>query len=267
MGAVPVARSLAAAQTVPIRGDVDANAAEHVRLARLAAGQGARVVVFPELSLTGYELDLAEELAFSRSDPRLGTLADAAATHGVTLVVGAPVRLGAGLHIGAFVLRPDRSSELYTKRHLGAFSADASPDGVVPPAEGSVFRAGDRDPLLELGGHAAALAICADTGHASHAARAARRGATCYLASMFVIPRELEPESARLADRAARHAMAVVMANHGGPTGGLPSAGASAIWSPEGELLARLAANGAGVVVAVEDEAGWRASSLALDRV
>jgi len=263
---VPVARSLAAVQTVPIRGDVDANTAEHVRLARVAAGEGARVVVFPELSLTGYELDLAEELAFSRRDPRLEPLADAAAAQGATLVVGAPVRLGTGLHIGAFVLRPDRSAELYTKRHLGAFSAEASPDGVVPPAEASVFRAGDHDPLVDLDGHAGAVAICADTGHPSHPERAARRGATCYLASMFVIPRDLEPELARFASHATRHAMAVVMANYGGPTGGLASAGASAIWSPEGELLARLEENGAGVVVAVEDGAGWRAVSIALDR-
>jgi predicted amidohydrolase len=67
---VTVARSIAAAQTVPIRGDVDANLESHVRLVRVAAEERARVLVFPELSLTGYELDLAAGLAFAENDPR-----------------------------------------------------------------------------------------------------------------------------------------------------------------------------------------------------
>lgn len=49
-------RSIAVAQTCPVAGDVQANLDEHLRLARLAAEEGAQVVVFPELSLTGYEL-------------------------------------------------------------------------------------------------------------------------------------------------------------------------------------------------------------------
>src|SRR5262245_38845614 len=95
--------SLAAAQTIPVRGDVDANLAQHIRLARLAAHEGARMVVYPELSLTGYELDLAGDLAFSAADPRLAPLADAAASASQILIVGAPVRIGARLHIGAFI--------------------------------------------------------------------------------------------------------------------------------------------------------------------
>jgi predicted amidohydrolase len=81
---------------------------------------------------------------------------------------------------------------------------------------------------------------------------------------MFVVPRDLEAEVARLGACAARHAMAVVMANYGGPTGGLASAGASAIWSPAGELLVRLGATGPGLALARETEAGWRAHAVAL---
>src|SRR4051794_29230778 len=82
-------RSIAVAQTCPVAGDVLANLDEHIRLARLAATEGAEVVVFPELSLTGYELALAKDLAFSENDPRMSTLLDLAAANGTTLVVGA----------------------------------------------------------------------------------------------------------------------------------------------------------------------------------
>lgn len=258
-------RSLAAAQTIPARGDVDANVERHLRLVRAAADAGVGLLVFPELSLTGYELDLAEELAFAEDDSRLDPLRDAAVSSRLTLVVGAPVRLGAKLHIGALVLHPDRSVELYTKRHLGAFSAGASPDGDVPPAEATVFQPGDRDPLVRLDGHVAALAVCADVSRPSHAEAAARRGATTYLASMFVVPSDLEQETARLRTYAVRHSMAVVLANFGGPSGGLASAGGSAIGSERGELLVRLGPTGSGLAIAVEDERGWHAEAVALD--
>lgn len=233
---------IAVAQTVPVRGDVKANIAEHLRLADQA--EGADVVVFPELSLTGYELDLAEELAFTENDPRLGPLMNT----GKTLIVGAPVRLASGLHIGAFIL--SHSIDLYTKQHLGTFGPSAAVDGIVPPGEPAFFQPGTRDPLLDFGGTHAAVAICADTGRPSHPKAAAERGARVYLASVFVIPSEFERDAAAVRNYAIEHSMTVGFANYGGPTGGLASAGRSTIWSPEGDVLAQLPATGAGVAVA-----------------
>ncbi len=259
------ARSIAVAQTCQVAGDVPANLGEHVRLARLAAAEGARAVAFPELSLTGYELGLAEGLAFAEDDARLSPLLDAAASLGVTLIVGGPVRLGPALHIGAFVLYPDRITELYTKRRLGAFPPAAGCDsctGTVPPAEATVFRPGDRDPLVRLGGHAAAVAVCADVGDPAHPRRAAGRGADTYLAGMFVIPSDFDCEARRLSRYAVRHRMLTGLANFGGPSGGLRSAGRSSVWSEAGELLARLDATGPGVAVVTEAERGRRARAV-----
>ena len=252
------ARTIAVAQTIPVRGDVDANVAQHLRLARIAAEAQAQVLVFPELSLTGYELDLGSDLAFSEKDARLAPLVEAASSSSLILIAGAPVRIGSRLHIGAFIVFPDGTTELYTKHHLGAFPAGASCDGIVPPAEAAFFQPGDRNPLVRFGGHVAAVAVCADTGRPSHPQAAADRGATTYLAGMFVIPSEFEHETANLEASAARHAMTVACANYGGPTGGLATAGRSTIWSGKGERLARLEAAGAGVAVAGEDRAGWR---------
>jgi predicted amidohydrolase len=258
------AGSIAVAQTCPVQGDVPANVDEHLRLARAAAAEGAQVVVYPELSLTGYEIGLAGGLAFSEDDSRLASLRDAAASHSLTLIVGAPVRIGARLHIGAFILRPDRAVDLYTKHYLGAFSQRASCDGTVPPAESTVFQAGDRDPLVRFGGHLAAVAVCADIGRSSHSQRAAERGADTYLASMFVIPSDFDREIARLRRYAEQHAMMVAFANFGGPSGGLASAGRSAIWSRAGELLAQLPAHGTGVAVVSETDRGRQVRSVTL---
>jgi len=260
-------RSVAVAQTCPVAGDVPANLDEHVRLARRAAKEGAGVVVFPELSLTGYELDRASRLAFSEDDDRLAPLLDAA-SHGVTLVVGAPVRLGDALHIGAFVIYPDRATDLYTKRRLGAFPPGAACDsctGAVPPAEAAVFRPGDRDPLARFGTHVAAVAVCADIGNPAHPERAAGRGADTYLAGMFVIPSDFAGDTERLSGYAKRHRMLTAFANFGGPSGGLRSAGRSSIWSDAGELLVRLGECGSGVGVVTETEHGPRSRAIMTD--
>jgi predicted amidohydrolase len=259
------ARSIAVAQTIPVRGDVAANLAQHVRLAHVAAAEGARVLAFPELSLTGYEMEIAEALAFSETDPRLTPLIDLASSRSMILIAGAPVRLGSKLHIGALIVSPDRTVNLYTKHHLGAFSASASRDGIVPPAEATVFLPGERNPLIRFDGNTAALAVCADTGRPSHARKAADRGAKTYLASMFVIPSEFDRETGNLGEYAVRHGMAVAFANYGGPSGGLAAAGRSAIWSEAGELLVQLPPSGMGVAVAEEGRDGWRARTIRLD--
>jgi len=255
-------RTLAVAQTCPLRGDVDANLEQHLRLTALAASAGARVLVFPELSLTGYELDLADRLAFSLDDARLAPLADAAASGSITVVAGAPLRLEARLHIAAIILYPDGRRAVYTKQRLGAFGESARRDGSLPPAEATVFEAGDRNPLLRFDGNTAAVAICADIGRAAHPQEAAAAGAKTYLASMFVIPSEFEAESAKLAGYAAQHSMAVAFANFGSPSGGLAAAGRSAIWSERGERLVQLPPSGSGVGIAIETAGGWQAKWL-----
>jgi predicted amidohydrolase len=261
---MPGVRSLAAAQTIAVPGDVAANVAHHVRLVHAAAQARARVLVFPELSLTGYELVLAPALAFSRTDGRLTPFLELAATYQMTIVVGAPVRLDE-LYIGAFIVAPGGTIDLYTKHHLGAFPPGVSPNGVVPPAEATVFQPGTLNPLVRVAGGTAAVAVCADVGRPEHAHSASARGADIYLASMFVIPSDFAGDASRLQAYAARHSMAVVFSNYGDRTGGLPSAGRTAIWSQHGELLVQLPRSGAGIAVAVETDAGWQASTVTLD--
>ena len=84
--------------------------------------------MFPEWSLTGYEIEVAEKLAFSELDSRL-TLVDAASSHSITIVVGAPARIEIRLHSASFIFRADRATTLYTKRRLGVFGESARCDG------------------------------------------------------------------------------------------------------------------------------------------
>ncbi len=67
---------IALAQLAPRLGVLEENLARHSALLAEARAAGAGLVVFPELGLTGYQLqDLAAEVAMHRDDPRLLGLA------------------------------------------------------------------------------------------------------------------------------------------------------------------------------------------------
>jgi predicted amidohydrolase len=70
---------IALAQMAPVLGALDDNIARHHETLDAARDGGAGLVVFPELGLTGYQLqDLAAEVAMRADDPRLAGLAGAA---------------------------------------------------------------------------------------------------------------------------------------------------------------------------------------------
>jgi predicted amidohydrolase len=77
---------IALVQFAPRLGVLEENLARHRELLAEARAAGAGLVVFPELGLTGYQLqDLAAEVAMRKDDPRL--LGLAAGTDGLSTVV------------------------------------------------------------------------------------------------------------------------------------------------------------------------------------
>src|SRR5262245_28841520 len=82
---------IAAAQVPSIRGDIATNIVTHAATIAAAAKHGVRVLVFPELSVTGYEPDLAADLAITGMDDRLAPLSALARQHQMEVVLGAPL--------------------------------------------------------------------------------------------------------------------------------------------------------------------------------
>lgn len=113
---------IAVAQLRSLKGDIETNLAKHCKLASLAAAQGVELLVFPELSVTGYEPTLAAGLATTPSDPRLSELQGLANDHGMVIGVGLPTTTttGQGICITMVLLHPHRSPQTYSKKHLHA---------------------------------------------------------------------------------------------------------------------------------------------------
>jgi predicted amidohydrolase len=239
---------VAAAQVAAVRGDVAANLATHLRVVGRAAAHGARLVVFPELSLTGYELDLAGALRMAPDDLRLAPLAEASRRLGVHVMVGAPWGGdgdgdGALPFLGAFLFTPG-GTETYAKVH-------------VHVSEAPYVAAGTTGRVVDLGGVATGLAICRDTMIPAHAAEAAGRGAELYVAGVMKTVDEYPAHAEAMARHARDHGMATLTANYTGTSGDEPAAGRSAVWDERGRLVAEAPPAGEVLVVARRTAAGW----------
>lgn len=198
---------------------VETTVAEHVRLLRAAE---ARVVVFPELSLTGYELGAPP---IAPDDPRLAPIVAACAETGALALAGAPVP---GPHIGLLAVDGRGVSVAYRKIHLGGPEPDH-------------FRPGDSPAVLEVDGVRLGLAICKDIGVPEHSARTAALGIDVYLAATAETVENTTLQENRAHRVATEHGVWVGVASFAGHTGGgfEPATGRSSIRDADGTVRAQ----------------------------
>lgn len=236
---------VAAAQFTSEPGSVDANARRMAAYVRGAAGHGARVTVFAEMALTGYELELLAQdpsLLVTPDDPRLEPVRAACRETATAAVVNcaAPATDGGDRPaIASFVFGPDGGLlTRYDKQHLYENERD-------------VFVPGTGDGRFELDGVRFALATCFDSHLPELAERAAADKCLIYLASSLYGKGNGERERLAIYPvRAKDHGLYVALANHVGRTGPYDACGLSTVWGPDGTALAEAASDGAGLALA-----------------
>jgi predicted amidohydrolase len=219
---------VAVAQPGCVPADLAGNAGRHAALVRRAA---ARVVVFPELSLTGYELADAEVV--DPADARLAELREACAETNSVALAGAPVAGPAGRpSIGMLAIDGAGARVAYRKQWLS-------------DEEARRFDAGAEPARLEVDGWGLGLAICKDTATGRHQLDTARLGIDAYVGGLVMLPEERGEQARRGQAIATEFRVFVAFASFAGPTGsGYPqTAGQSALWDRDGRLLAQAGPN------------------------
>ncbi len=236
---------MAAAQSISIAGDISANVLTHIKFIEAAHQASVELLVFPELSLSGYELPLLQQCALEPLDPRLDPIKDLVRKTNMTVIVGAPIVNGAGVApaIGALTFFPDGRYDVYLKQYLH-------------PGEELFTSKGTKTSCThQLNGLFYSLAICADITHTQHAQQAAMAGASLYLAGVLISEGGYNADTNFLQSYALDYNFGVLMANHGAPSGGYISAGKSAFWLPDGDLLLTAPSTG-NVLVSITNHLG-----------
>jgi predicted amidohydrolase len=231
---------IALAQLAPRLGEVDDNLELARGWLRRGVAEGAQLVAFPELALTGYLLaDLVPEVAMRADDPRLAALSGEAP--GVMLAIGFVEETDAHRFCNsAALLRDGELIGVHRKVYLPTY-------GMFD--EGRFTRSGDRirteavgEPLGRIG-----LSICEDFWHASLPMLQAQDGARL-LVNLAAGPARAPGSSAGLAAIAGWHKMqdtyallgtvAVAFCNRVGNEEGLTFWGGSRLLGADGSTIA-----------------------------
>ena len=218
---------IAVAQTQPNKVDLAANIARHKKLIGQALAHATDLIVFPELSLTGYEPELARELAIDPADNRLDIFQEISDANSIIIGVGIPTKGESLPRISTILFQPHKMRQTHSKKYL---HLDEAP----------FFSSGESAPHIVAGKNNIALAICYELSVPQHAADACKKGANIYVASAAKNARGVEQARERLGEIAQRYAITVLLSNSIGPAGGFECAGCTSILNDKGNLLSQL---------------------------
>ena len=228
---------VAAAQIDPTEADISDNLNKHFAFIDEARARGVELLVFPELSLTGYQIrSKTPDLAITRDDERLLSIAERAGD--MTVVVGfVEEGWAAQFHNSAAALRRGKVEFIHRKLNLATYGN---------LEEAKYFARGRYvDVFVHERPWTAAIFICADSWNPGLIHLAGLYGAT-----LLIIPIASSREAVgldfsnpdgwntALSFYGMLYGMPIVMANHCGTRDGETYWGGSRIVDPHGKTLA-----------------------------
>nr|WP_298094196.1 carbon-nitrogen hydrolase family protein [uncultured Shinella sp.] len=228
---------IAALQMHAIAGDDDANIERIAAAAADAAAGGARLLIVPELAVTGYG---AGQAAFEKlASPATGAVAERLSTiareNRIAVVAGFAEQEGTLTYNSALFTDGIGTNAVYRKSHLyGDYERNAFKPGIPNSV------------MVELGGLRLGMLICYDVEFPENVRRLALAGA-----DLIVVPTALPKGSSgtfianhMIQVRAFENQVFVAYINHCGADDNFTYAGLSRIAAPDGKLLAEAPAEG-----------------------
>lgn len=198
-----------------------------------ARDEGARVVCFPEMNLTGYSTrEVIKNVTRSIDSPLVRQLERLSQDSGLVILAGlAEADRHGRLFASHVVAAPGRTVAVYRKTH-------------VAPPEQALFHPGENIPLFEIDGWRFGIQLCYDAHFPELATRMALDGADVIFgphASPRGTPQgKLDSWQRHLPARAFDNGLYVVACNLCGSNGvGLQFPGLAVAFGPTGQLLAR----------------------------
>jgi NAD+ synthase (glutamine-hydrolysing) len=219
---------VALAQINPTVGDLAGNAGLIADSVKSAQAQGANLIVFPEMIVTGYPVeDLALRPSFQAASIRAVQEIAASITGDIVAVVG---YLDQGPKNAVAVIHDGKIKAVYVKRHLPNYGVFDEFRNFVP---------GDQSLVVRIHGVDVAVAICEDIWHSLDSIAARTPG-------LLVVPNgspfERNKDDVRLAlvqKRAKEIGAAVAYVNMTGGQDDLVFDGDTIVVSKDGAVLAR----------------------------
>jgi len=227
---------VAAAQISCSLGDTKANLTKVRDFSERARDAGAKLILFPEMTDTGYSMSVIQAHASSWSDGFVPGLQKIAAELSIAIVCGVSEREGASIYNSlVFVNQHGENAAKYRKTHLYA---------VAPVGEQKCFAPGDTFASFDLGGLRFGFSICYDLRFPELYRRLVteQNVGAFIISSAWPFPRLEHFRTLALA-RAIENQSYVIASNRVGKDGELWFCGSSAIIDPRGVVITSASAD------------------------
>jgi len=220
-------QKICVAQIKSIKGNIELNIQAHIQIIHRASEAGADLIIFPELSLTGYHPSICDKLTISHDDASLDVFDKISDQSKMTIIVGAPLKIQEGVAISSFIFSPNSARNIYTKQYL---HEDELP----------YFKVTGHDDNLIGESPRIAISICYELTVPAHHHRATQNNANIYLSSVAKSKSDMIRSHKILADISCNTGMSTLVTNSVGMCEEYMCGGYSAVWNKKGEILDHL---------------------------
>jgi len=224
------------AQTHSLKGKVNKNIQNHLRIIERAIESNSDLVIFPELSITSYEPDLAKELATDVENSIFNPFQKLSDKNEITIGIGIPTNAIDGMNISMLIFQPNKKRVVYSKQML---HSDELP----------YFICGNTQTFLNIKGKKIAIGICYETLQREHFLNTNQMGADIYIASVAKPKGGIEKAYLHFPQIADEFNTPILMSNCIGYCDNFMSVGKSAVWNKNGKLIEQLDDENQGILI------------------
>lgn len=224
------------AQIKPVKGDLNKNIVLHEAIIQTAIDQQLKGIFFSELSISGYEPELADQLKMDIADPALSIFQALSDQGNITIGVGVPLKHQEAVQIAMLLFQPHQKRQAYAKQ-------------ILHEDEYPYFTQGKQQILIAIDGLTIAPAICYESLQPRHLTSAIQMGADIYLASVAKPQAGIDKAFAYFPKAALHNNIPILMSNCTGFCDNFVSVGQSAVWNNKGERMNQLSREEQGILV------------------
>src|SRR5690606_30158869 len=224
------------AQTKSEKGNIQRNIDNHLEFIERAIKLKADLIIFPEMSITNYEPELATELATDIESSIFSPFQEISNANGISIGIGMPTKAPDGLNISMLIFQPNKEKTVYSKQML---HSDELP----------YFVCGKNQSFLTINGVKIAIGICYETLQREHFLNVKNQGTDIYIASVAKPKGGIEKAYKHFPQIANEFNTPILMSNCVGHCDNFISVGQSAVWNKKGELIEHLDDNNVGLLI------------------
>lgn len=224
------------AQSHSLKGKVNKNIQNHLRIIKRAIKLNSDLVVFPELSITSYEPDLAKELVTDVENSIFNPFQELSNKNEITIGIGMPTKAIDGINISMLIFQPNKEKVVYSKQIL---HSDEFP----------YFTCGTNQTFINIKKKKIAIGICYETLQREHFINAEKNNADIYIASVAKPKVGIKKAYSHFSKISNEFKTPVLMSNCVGYCDNFMSIGKSAVWNKNGELIEQLDNENQGILI------------------